>query len=157
MLSREVIEAIDQSVLCWLATISEDGFPNVSPKEAFVHDCQGKILVANIASPISVRNIEKNDRVCVSFVNVFLQKGFKVKGRAIILKPSNPGYEDRLRKLTDAIGATYPIISIIEIQPIKIDPIVAPSYRLFPDSGPADRIREALTTYKVDEYKSLAE
>ena len=32
-LTTEIKKAIDQSVLCWLATVSKEGIPNVSPKE----------------------------------------------------------------------------------------------------------------------------
>ncbi|MCB1204124.1 MAG: pyridoxamine 5'-phosphate oxidase family protein [Verrucomicrobiae bacterium] len=157
MITPEIIDSIDQSVLCWLATVSGDGFPNVSPKEAFLYDGKGKILIGNIASPVTVRNIERDERVCVSFVNVFVQKGYKITGRAKVLRPDDVSYEDKHRKLTLAIGSAFPIISIIEIDPVKVDEIIAPSYRLFPDSGPAERIKEALATYRVDEYKRQAE
>lgn len=157
LITSEVAESIDQSVLCWLATVSGDGFPNVSPKEAFLHDGDGKILVANIASPVTVRNIEQNERVCLSFVNVFVQKGFKLAGIAIVLKPDDDGYEARRGMLTTLIGTRYPIISIIEITPVAVDEIIAPSYRLFPDSEPEDRIQEALATYRVEGYKKSLE
>lgn len=157
MITSHIAALIDQSVLCWLATISADGFPNVSPKEAFLHDGQGKILVANIASPLSVQNIEQNDKVCISFVNIFTQKGYKVTGRATIFKSSEAGFNERHGKLVSAIGSVYPIISVIEIDPVAIDAIIAPSYRLFPESGPLDRIKDSLRTYQVDEYKRRAE
>ena len=117
MINSEIEKSIDNSVLSWLATTSEDGFPNVSPKEAFVYDGESKILVANIASPTTVRNLKRDPRVCISFVNVFIQKGHKIKGQAKIIMPGDSGYETRLRKLTDAIGTAFPIISIIEITP----------------------------------------
>ncbi|MEM0896923.1 MAG: pyridoxamine 5'-phosphate oxidase family protein [Verrucomicrobiota bacterium] len=157
MITPEIAQSIDQSVLCWLATVSADGYPNVSPKEAFLHDGDGKILVANIASPVTVRNIEKDERVCISFVNVFIQKGYKITGRSRILREGDDGYDERHRKLSTAIGKAFPIFSVIEIKPTACDEIIAPSYRLFPDSGPIDRITESLATYQVDDYKEQAE
>lgn len=35
IITNEIKKYIDQSVLCWLATVSTDGVPNVSPKEIF--------------------------------------------------------------------------------------------------------------------------
>jgi len=157
MITDEIIESMERSVLCWLSTLSEDGYPNVSPKEAFTHDGAGKILVANIASPGTVRNIEWNKNVCVSFINVFIQKGYKIKGRARVLTPDHPGYADRKRHLTAKIGSEFPIISVIEIEPAQIEEIIAPSYRLFPDTGPLDRVKESVRTYKVIEYLKQAE
>jgi predicted pyridoxine 5'-phosphate oxidase superfamily flavin-nucleotide-binding protein len=78
MLSSEVLNYASRSVLCWLATVDENGQPNVSPKEIFAVFDSEHLVIANIASPMSVRNIGVNPRVCVSFIDVFVQKGFKV-------------------------------------------------------------------------------
>jgi len=56
--------------LCWLATVSEEGVPNVSPKELFVFEGEKHLLIANIASPQSVKNIQANCQVCVSGINI---------------------------------------------------------------------------------------
>jgi predicted pyridoxine 5'-phosphate oxidase superfamily flavin-nucleotide-binding protein len=64
-------------VLCWLATVDEAGRPNVSPKEIFTAHGDDHLLIAHLASPGSVRNLRARPEVCVSFVDVFVQKGFK--------------------------------------------------------------------------------
>ncbi|MEM6264941.1 MAG: pyridoxamine 5'-phosphate oxidase family protein [Bacteroidota bacterium] len=56
------IDSINRSVLCWLATASKEKIPNVSPKEIFTHFGGEKIIIANIASPQTVRNIHENIR-----------------------------------------------------------------------------------------------
>lgn len=152
MITAPVVESMDASVLCWLATVSESGIPNVSPKEAFLHDGEDRILIANIASPKTVRNIRAHSEVCLSFVNVFTQRGHQITGKARILKSDDDGYAERLAKLTAKIGTTFKIISIIEITPTSVNQIIAPSYRLFPDSGPLDRIRESLKAYGISDY-----
>ena len=45
-LTTEIKKAIDQSVLCWLATVSKEGIPNVSPKEVFNYFEDNSIIVA---------------------------------------------------------------------------------------------------------------
>ena len=79
MITQEVIESIQQSVLCWLATVSISGDPNVSPKEAFLYQ-DGHIIIAHVASPQSVTNIESSASVCLSFIDIFTQRGFKIQG-----------------------------------------------------------------------------
>ncbi len=76
LLTRAVREDLDHAVLCWLATVDEDIVPNVSPKEIFCAHGDDALLIANIASPGSMRNIARNPRVCVSFIDVFRQRGF---------------------------------------------------------------------------------
>lgn len=60
MLSDEVKKSIEESILCWLATADSKGMPNVSPKEVFLPYGKEEIIIANIASPKSVKNIAKS-------------------------------------------------------------------------------------------------
>ncbi|MEL6255795.1 MAG: pyridoxamine 5'-phosphate oxidase family protein [Bacteroidota bacterium] len=61
---EEIKDYIDRSVLCWLATSSAENFPNVSPKEIFAFYGSDKIIIANIASPQSIRNIREHFDRC---------------------------------------------------------------------------------------------
>lgn len=85
----------DQFVLCWLATVSEKGVPNVSPKELFIFEREKQLLIANIASPQSVKNIRANPQVCVSGVNIWTQKGLQCKGKAVVIDPKNKKFEQK--------------------------------------------------------------
>ena len=154
ILTPDVIQSIEESVLCWLATLSEDSFPNVSPKEAFIYDGEGRILIANIASPITAGNIARHQNVCVSFVDVFTQKGFKVKGTATDCKPSHPDFKTYHQKMTDFIGTAFLIESIFVIEPTSVHRIIAPSYVLYPESTELDRIQESFATYNIDELRN---
>jgi hypothetical protein len=50
-LTTAIRNYIDRSVLCWLATVSADDYPNVSPKEIFHYFGTDKLIIANVASP----------------------------------------------------------------------------------------------------------
>jgi len=72
MLNKQIKKTIDQCVLCWLASSSAHNIPNVSPKEIFTY-FNDEIIIANIASPQTMQNIEQNEQVCISFVHIFIQ------------------------------------------------------------------------------------
>jgi uncharacterized protein len=148
MLNKEVIKYINQSVLCWLATSDKDNFPNVSPKEMFTH-FQDKILIANLASPNSVSNIAENNKVCVSFVDVFVQKGFKIKGHAKIISKNDIDFETKVKPLIDLYSNKFLIHAVIEITVQKVVPIQAPSYFLYPEITEENQIASAMDTYNV--------
>ena len=57
MLNDAVRTDMANSVLCWLATVDADGTPNVSPKEIFASHGDDRIVIADIASPVSVKNL----------------------------------------------------------------------------------------------------
>ena len=145
-MDEKVKEAIDKSVLCWLATATPEGVPNVSPKEVFTY-FNDTIIIANIASPNSVKNIRENDQVCVSFIDILVQKGFQVKGKANILDNSSEGYSSLEKPLLAITQGKYPFQSITQIEIQSIKPIIAPSYFLFPERTEQDQIESAMKTY----------
>ncbi len=149
MLSKEVKEYIDKSILCWLATSSADGQPNVSPKEVFTFYGDEHILVANIASPGTVRNIRKNPKVSISFVDVFVQKGFQLKGEAEIIKKTDAEFGELSVPILEITKGKYPFGSIIKIRVNKVKEIIAPGYKLFPDISEEEQIQSAYKTYGV--------
>lgn len=150
MLSSEVQEAARRSVLCWLATVDETGQPNVSPKEIFTVFGSIHLVVANIASPTSVRNIDVNPRVCVSFVDVFVQKGFKINGLARNVSRQDPDFSRWSTPLEAMAGPRFPIHSVIVIEADAVEPIIAPSYQLHPtETTETSQIASALRTYGV--------
>lgn len=149
MIGGEVKKYIDNSVLCWLATSNKNNEPNVSPKEIFTYGDDKTLLIANIASPNSINNIRDNPNVCVSFVDVFVQKGFKLKGTAIIVDQNDGNFGEKVKPLTDLFTDEFPIKSVIEIKVTKIDVIRAPSYFLYPERTEQFQIESAMKTYKV--------
>lgn len=154
LITSEVRESVERSVLCWLATSDENGQPNVSPKEVFAVADSQNIVVANIASPQSAKNIRVNQKICLSFVDVFVQKGFKIIGTATELKPSEPEYSRWVDPLLAMAGDRYPIYSVFVVRAIAVEPIVAPSYRLYPsETTEESQIKSALRTYGVTQDK----
>jgi len=149
VLTSEVHDYIERSVLCWLATIDCHGRPNVSPKETFAGYGSARLLIANIASPGSVRNIQDNPAVCVSFVDVFVQKGFKARGRASLVLPSATTYGELVAPLERITEGQYPIHSIIDVQVEEIEAIRAPSYQIHEGTTEQAMVEEAMQTYGV--------
>ena len=146
-LTPEIKDYIKRSVLCWLATASADHIPNVSPKEIFSAFGSNKIIVANIASPQTVRNIRQNENVCISFIDILVQKGFQVKGKARIITRKEPEFPEMEMILSKMTGGDFPFSTITEITIAQVKPIIAPSYRLFPERTEEAQIESAKKSY----------
>lgn len=156
MLTPEIKKYIDQSVLCWLATVSKDGIPNVSPKEMFTYLDDEHIGIAHIASPKSMRNLKTNPNVCVSFVDIFVQKGYKLTGQAEVITKKKPDFSKEAEKLLVMAGEAFPIQALLKIKVSKAAPILAPSYVMYPETTTeTNRIAGALETYRVKAYQTL--
>lgn len=148
-LTADIKKYIDQSVLCWLATVSEEQQPNVSPKEIFASYGEEHIIIANIASPQSLRNIKQQAKVCLSFIDILVQKGYQLKGKASIIKKGQPEFELLEQVLLQLTGGKFPFSSITKIKVESAKPILAPRYLLFPDTTEEQQIKSAQKMYKL--------
>ena len=148
-LTTAIKKSIDRSVLCWLATVSEEGMPNVSPKEVFTYYGTDSIIIANIASPQTVKNIKTNTNVCVSFIDVLVQKGYQLKGKAAIIIASDPDFESMYAVLTKMTGGKFPFQTITQISLGQVKPIIAPRYRFYPETTEEAQIASAKKAYGI--------
>ena len=147
-LSDEVKKSIDKCILCWLATVSSEGIPNVSPKEVFMY-YSDEIIIANIASPQTVKNIKSNNEVCISFIDILVQKGFQVKGKARIISKSDEGFSEREKGLLQMTEGKFPFSSITSISPDSVKPIIAPRYLLYPETTEEEQVQRAKAAYGI--------
>ena len=152
MLTDEIRASLDESVLCWLATVDADGAPSCSPKEIFVHHGASGVAIADIASPGSARNVRANPEVCVSFVHVLKQKGFKLKGRARYVRADDAnadGDGEALDRLRAMAGEAFPIRGMILVEVRSASRIAAPGYHLVPGTTEASQVESARRAYGV--------
>ena len=154
VLSDPVREAARRSVLCWLATVDADGQPNVSPKEVWAIADDQHVVIAHIASPVSARNIAQQPQVCLSFVDVFVQKGFKLMGAAHEVRADDPAFTRWATPLLTMVGQRFVIQSVLVIRVTSVVPIVAPSYRFYPnETTEASQMASTMRTYGVQVAK----
>ena len=140
---------IQSSILCWLATVGRDGAPSVSPKELWGTYGNDSLVIADIASPHSVSNIKHHPKVCVSFLDIFLQKGMKLYGRAEIVPKGASTFEELGSELLKVAGDKFEVRNVIHVPVDRASKIVAPSYKLFPDTDEQKMMQESYKTYGV--------
>lgn len=148
-LDADLVAEMRRSVLCWLATADAAGAPSVSPKEIFASGPFGGLVIADIASGGSVRNIRANPAVCVSVLDIFRQKGMKAHGTARIVAPDEADFDALATPLREKAGDAFPIRHVIAVDVARTAPIVAPSYRFVPGTTEEDQVAAALAAYGV--------
>ncbi|MCS3430191.1 pyridoxamine 5'-phosphate oxidase family protein [Klebsiella sp. BIGb0407] len=148
-MNADVKSCVDKSVLCWLATANKEGKPNVSPKEIFSLYDDEHIVIADIASPVSVRNIKNNPAVCFSLVDIFSQSGFKITGTARLYTPDDENYLRLKSSLSHRLTAEYVVRNIILLTVEKVSKILAPSYHLHPERTEEEHRERTYKTYRV--------
>ena len=142
-------DAVESAVLCWLATINDDGGPSVSPKEIFTLCGPQSLAIADIASSNSVWNIRARPRVCVSLIDVFRQRGAQLYGDARIAGRGDADYAAHAPKLSDMAGDAFVIRNVMVVAITRTAQIVAPSYWAKPGTTEADMVASAHRAYGV--------
>ncbi|TBN03205.1 pyridoxamine 5'-phosphate oxidase family protein [Hyunsoonleella flava] len=147
-MNSDIKKYIHQSVLCWLATASKENIPNVSPKEVFTY-YGDYIIIANIASPQTIKNIKENQNVCLSFIDVLVQKGYQLKGKASLITKENEAYFAMEKELLEITEGKFPFSSITKIEVTSSKPIIAPKYILYPETTEEEQIESAKKAYGI--------
>lgn len=127
VLTHEIKEYIDNTMYCWLATIDKDGKPSISPKEMFMVYKDETIIVANVSSAGSEKNIKQNSNVSIGFVDVIVQTGYRLTGEATIVKRSDPEFAIMKAELTKITNGLFLFKSIFKIKITKAKKMISPN------------------------------
>jgi hypothetical protein len=76
---------IAEQRLAFVATVCQDGTPNVSPKGTIAVWDETHLVFADIRSPATVANLKVNPAVEINVVDPFARKGYRFKGTAEVL------------------------------------------------------------------------
>src|SRR5262249_6854509 len=78
LIGRLLIEVdVEHLRLCYVATVTPDGKPNLSPKGSLKVWDDETVVFADIASPGTMRNLRSNPFVEINLVDPFLRRGFR--------------------------------------------------------------------------------
>lgn len=154
LITSSIEKCIQESVLCWLATSSDTGHPNVSPKEIFALHEEQELIIANIASPQSSKNLKVNGWASVAVLDIWKQKGYQLNGRARVISKEDKGYQHRAHSLEQMTKGLFPFREIFSLNIERVKPILAPSYILFPETTEDRQIENALRAYGVEKRRN---
>jgi predicted pyridoxine 5'-phosphate oxidase superfamily flavin-nucleotide-binding protein len=125
---------LEQS-LGFIATVTPDGRPNLSPKgTTTVWDAE-HLMFADVASPGTIANLASNPYIEINVVDPIVRKGYRFKGVATV-HTSGELFEEGIAVLR-ARGFTTArerIRSIVRVEVTDAAPVVSPAY----DDGTAE-------------------
>ena len=119
---------MSEQKLGFVATVSPDGTPNLSPKGTIIAWDENTLAFANIRSPQTMRNLRNNPSVEINVVDPFSRKGFRFKGVAEII--SNGKKYDKILSHYQKSGVKSSIKSIVLVNVKKVNEVISPLYDL---------------------------
>ena len=128
LLNSEIIDHVNKVKLAFVATVSEDNTPNLSPKGTLVALDSETLAFAEIRSPQTIKNIESNPIVEINTIDPTTRKGYRFKGKAEIL---NQGQEfQKILQQYKQNKVESKINSIVKIRVVSALPVTSPLYDL---------------------------
>lgn len=128
LLTKEIKTLLEQQKLGYVATVSPDNTPNLSPKGTISVWDDEHLVFADIKSPKTMSNLEKNSSVEINVVDPINRKGYRFKGTGTILS-SGEEY-DKIISHYNNIGIKSKIGRVVLIKVDSINDVTSPLYDL---------------------------
>ena len=128
VLSRDMKRVIEEQKLGFVATVNEDGTPNLSPKATFVVLDDETIAFVEIRSPNTIRNIERGSPVDVNFVDPFVRKGYRFKGTAEVLARGTAAFDAAIGHFAAAGDLLKLVGAVVRIRIGHAASLISPAY-----------------------------
>jgi len=127
IITDEMARMIAELRLCYVATVTPDGKPNLSPKGSLRVVDDSRLAFADIMSPATMRNLAVNPFIEVNIVHPFLRRGYRFKGRADIVTEGET-FDLVANDLWQREGRQYPVTAVVVIAVETALPVRSPAY-----------------------------
>lgn len=129
--------------LGFVATVTEDGLPSLSPKGTFFVLDDQTIAFAEIRSPKTLANLKHQSKVEVNFIDIWLRKGIRVFGETQVCEKGTDAFNEIIGIWETAFPSLAPRINaIVKIDAERVRLMTTPPY----DDGATEE--EMVATYK---------
>lgn len=128
--------------LGFVATVTEDGRPAVSPKGTFLVLDDATIAFGEIRSPGTLANLANRPEAEVNFIDQWKRKGVRGRGAVRIVEPGAEfdGLIGRWREVWGDLADRINVLAVIAVEEVK--PVTTPPY----DDGVTEE--EMIALYK---------
>jgi len=126
MITQEIKDFLNLQKLGYVATVTSDGKPNISPKGTIIGWTEEMLAFADIRSPDTMENLKDNPRMEINVIDPLLRKGYLFEGTARIISDGTI-YEEILDYYRTH-GIKSPINSIVLVDVSNVSKVTSPLY-----------------------------
>jgi hypothetical protein len=127
-ISNEIRSFVNFQKLGYVATVSADNTPNLSPKGTIIAIDESHLAFADIRSPQTIENLKKNPSIEINIVDPIHRKGFRFKGKGEIIGDGKQFKEVLEQYKKNGIKSKINAIVIVTVE--TLHEVTSPSYDL---------------------------
>lgn len=147
-LTPDMQRLIREQMLGFVASVDEDGTPNLSPKGTMVVLDDDYIIFGNIRSPNTVANLRRNPAIEINFVDPFVRKGYRFKGTAEYIERGAKEFAELYDRFEKWGELRNEIQGIVKLRVERALPLSSPAY----DIGVTEK---ELRAHWQDHFKTI--
>jgi predicted pyridoxine 5'-phosphate oxidase superfamily flavin-nucleotide-binding protein len=125
-LTEDMKRIVSEQRLGFIASICPDGTPNLSPKGTTAVWDDEHLIFADICSPGTIANVQRQPIVEINVVDPVARKGYRFKGTATVYK-EGPLFEQGLAFYRNR-GTASSIEHIVLVKVERALPLISPAY-----------------------------
>lgn len=153
-LTQDMRAVIQAAHLCFAATVTPDGRPNLSPKGTIRVWDDTSLFFLDIASPRTRANLASNPYMELNVVDQLSRRGYRFAGPADV-QTRGQQFDEAVRRVFAEGPARYPVAGVVFLHLERVAALVSPGYTHVRDEAEmrADwRKRRAALDQEFDEF-----
>ena len=128
IITEEIKNFVNFQKLGYVATVSNDNTPNLSPKGTIMVLDESHLVFADIQSPKTIENLEHNPSIEINVVDPFSRRGYRFKGIAEIISSGDKFNNIISHYKETGIKNTIKCVVLVKIE--KLSEVFSPLYDL---------------------------
>jgi hypothetical protein len=128
MLTPDMRAVIDATHLCFAATVTPDGRPNLSPKGTIRVWDDTHLFFLDLASPGTRTNLLHSAWMELNVVEQLSRRGYRFGGKAAVHLPGSATFDEGMRRI-DVGSAPVPAANAVVVLAVeRAAPLLSPAY-----------------------------
>lgn len=128
MLTLDMRAIIEATHLCFAATVTPDGRPNLSPKGTIRVWDDAHLYFLDIASPGTRTNLTHSPWMEINVVDPLSRRGYRFFGEAALHYEGSDVYDVAMRRVYGDAERTFPTTAIVLLSVARVAPLLSPAY-----------------------------
>lgn len=128
VLTPDMCAVIRAAHLCFAATVTPDGRPNLSPKGTIGVWDDAHLFFLDLASPRTRANLAHHPWVELNVVEQLSRRGYRFAGRAMLHLAGSPEYAEGVRRIYGDAPPAAPPAAVVVVAVERAAPLLSPAY-----------------------------
>jgi len=128
MVTPDMRAVIEAAHLCFAATVTPEGRPNLSPKGTLRVWDDAHLFFLDIASPGTRANLAHAPWLELNVVEQLSRRGYRFSGQAELHLEGSAVYGDAMRRVFGDASPTYAVAAVVLLAIERAAPVLSPAY-----------------------------